>query len=138
MKKAIRFIVMVLAVFSLAACSKTTMNSIAISGSWEHTKTETFVDGSFAGTWYPTTDGYRVFYNFASDGTFVSTKQALNGSAGTTENGTWLVDGNKLILHYFDGSDLYNIEHAGLLELTLKYVYNQNGHNYIDYLTFRK
>ncbi|MCR4844761.1 MAG: hypothetical protein K5843_07220 [Bacteroidales bacterium] len=139
MKKAIRLMILVLAVFSLSACSKTTMNSIAITGNWEHYKTEKYIDGVAAGSWYPTTDGYRIFYNFNSEGLFVQTKESIsNPAAASTEEGTWLVDGDLLLLTYIDGTDRYYIEHAGLLELTLKYVYRDGGHNCVDYLTLKK
>ena len=139
MKKAIRFIVLVLALFSLAACSKTTLNTIAVTGDWEQKKIERWVDGAYAGTTYPQDWGYEYYFHVQSDGLVVRAIQQPMSPMGRTETGSWLVDGDTFIMR-FPGSDpeTYYFEHTGLLTLVLKKISRGNGHEYVDFITLEK
>lgn len=139
MKKTIRLVVLVLGMFLLAGCTKTALNTIAITGNWEHYKTETTLDGVLQQPWYPYVDGTRILYHFDADGSYVRTDEVItNPLLSTNVKGTWLVDGNKMILTHSAGSQVYRIEKAGLLELILVENYDHLGHHYTDVLTFKK
>ena len=130
--------ILALALPVLAACSKTTMNTIALTGKWEHFKTVSYEDTKDAQTWYPTAEGYRIFYLFESDGRFLKVTESLTTTATDSREATWFVDGNYLIVSYLDGPIEYRIQKAGLLEVVLEDKYTQNGHSYVDYIYLKK
>ena len=134
MKKAIRFIVLVLALFSLAACSKTTLNTIAVTGDWEQTKIERWVDGVCISTTYPQNWKKEYYYHVQSDGVIVRTIQEPMSIIGTSETGSWLIDGDTFVIRFTSGVETYYFEHTGLLKLVLKKV----GHDYVEYITLEK
>lgn len=136
MKKTIRAILCILAVSLTAlSCNKTTLNSIAISGTWEHIKTVTSENGQVVETWYPATSGMSIVYEFDNDGKLLLTEASATGV--DVKSGSWLVDGNNLILTFTRGSQMFHIDKAGLLELILSETYTQNGHNYVDVITLK-
>lgn len=133
MKKAIRIIlcIFVASLFTLS-CNKSDINAIAITGTWEHTKTETYKNGTLVNVTYPSSGRTRILYSFFSDGSFE------RGEEGTAyyEGGRWLVDGDKLILTYMRGpAETYTIEKTGLLKLVLRFDEVVDGDHYVDYLT---
>ena len=136
MKRAIRILLCVLAASLFAmSCSKTTLNSIAISGKWTLLKTVTTENGAEVETWYPATSGMTVDFLFESGGYHLKTETSVTGI--THSEGSWLVDNNELIVTYSKGSYRYYIEKAGLLELILRETYTEHGHTYVDILTLK-
>ncbi|MBO4635373.1 MAG: hypothetical protein J5669_08390 [Bacteroidales bacterium] len=140
MKRAIKILVLLVASCLLfASCNnKTAINSIAISDtSWKLLKTVTSENGVEVNTWYPSTQGLTVTYEFDSDGEVMRNERGTTG-LGTHMRGTWVIDDNKLIVSFTTGYHTYNIEKAGILELILSETYAQNGHTFVDVLTFQK
>ena len=122
MKKAIRLIVVVLAICLCAVSCKKTINTIAITGKWELVKTVITENGK---TVYAPEQHVRTYFAFNSGDAFVKTTVSIDGES--CETGRWIVDDDILLLTYAGKSERYYIDKAGLFELILVESYTQAG-----------
>ena len=135
MKKAIRAIVLLAALsFFAVSCTKSTMNTIAITGYWELIRTVVTEDGRVIKDVGPAQDNMLTFYRFVRNGVVTREKRAIGGES--TVSGRWYVEGNTLLMTLLgEESKSYHIEKAGLLKLILTLTEYRDGKEYITTLT---
>lgn len=125
MKKAIRLIVVVLAICICAVSCKKTINTIVISGKWELVRTVVTENGQKVFDQYSPEQHVRTYFAFNSGDAFVKTTVSIDGES--YETGRWIVDDDILLLTYAGKSERYYIDKAGLFELILVESYTQAG-----------
>lgn len=139
MKKAIRILLCVLAVSLFAtSCTKTTLNSIFVSGKWQLTHIVTSV-GEKSETYRPSQEGKKITYEFFNDG-FVEYQEIDVASTLIVkeERGSWGVDNNVLIIKLSGASKEYHIDTANLTDLILFRDFTLVGTPYHEVTTLSK
>lgn len=125
MKKAIRSLILALAVVFLAgSCTKSTLNTIVISGEWEVVHILTYDGNNYSQvkeTYRPSDQGMRDFYNFISGGELEYRRvQSLGNIEVKRILGSWSVDHQTLTIKFpGDTPIVYHIDTANLTDLIL-------------------
>lgn len=135
MKKAIRILFFVLAVSLFASsCTKSTMNSIAITGYWELVRTVVTENGRVIKDLGEAQDNTLTFYRFERNGQVTREIRAIGGKS--TVSGRWYIDGNTLLMTLLgEESKSYHIDKAGLFELIFSLTEYKDGKEYITTYT---
>ncbi|MBP5374487.1 MAG: hypothetical protein J6Y31_06200 [Bacteroidales bacterium] len=136
MKKAIFTLVAALSCLFAVSCTRSDMISISLIGRWELFKVETTISGERLEPEYPTQEDRHIFFEFESDDVFVEDIKTPKGL--TSFQGSWLVDGDCVIITKTDGTFRYQVEKAHLTELILFRAYQLEGLSYTERLTFKK
>lgn len=136
MKKAIRTLIIVLACFFALSCTKSDMLAITLLGKWELFKVDSSVAGQQLEPEYPSQNGTHRFFDFKSDDVFI--EEIVSPKGSTRYEGSWLVDGDCVVITTTSGSFRYQVEKAVLTELVLFNAYIVGGVSYTDRYTFKK
>lgn len=124
MKKAIRTFILALAVVFLAgSCTKSTLNTVVISGEWELVHVLIYDANNYnkpVQTIRPSDQGLRTYYNFISGGQLeyreIDTRSNIEVNFS---RGSWSIDQNTLTIKLAGAPLQYEINTANLTDLIL-------------------
>ena len=143
MKKAIRSLILALAVVFLAgSCTKSTRNTIVISGEWELVHVLIYDANNYnkpIQTIRPSDQGLRTYYNFISGGQLEYREvDTRSGVEVNFSRGSWSIDQNTLIVKLTGVPLEYHIDTANLTDLILFRDYTLLEANVHEVTTLKK